>query len=328
MVVVGLQHVSRQLLLHKLVIRQVVVERPNHPVAVVVRTGTKAVELIPAALGEPGHVEPVPRPLLTVVLAGQQLVDHFLERLRRCVVDEGVDLLRRRWQPNEIEVCATDELLFRRRAVRLQLLSHLRGENKIVDRRLDARTVRHGGRRHRLQRLERPPFATLGNVDLTLRLDRHGSFARVGRTHVDPLHEVGNDLVRELSLRRHLDPVVLQRLDEPTFGRLPFDEGWPVLASDQRPGRRIEEQPRPDDLLRIACLHRMATVTVLHQHGPNLHLEELQPFLGCRLGQSGHRGERGRDRQESGDDPALSHSMVLTVCVQTACAQVAWNSNF
>ena len=67
----------------------------------------------------------------------------------------------------------------------------------------------------------------------------------------------------------------------------------------------------------------MADVTVLHEHGPNLHLEELLSFLGRSLSKSGHRQARGGGRQESGDDPTLSHSMVLTRCVQ-----VAGNSNF
>ena len=69
LIIVRLQFVARQLHAHELVVRHVVVQRANDPVAIVIRAGAEAVELVAATLGEPGDIEPMPGPAFAVTLA-------------------------------------------------------------------------------------------------------------------------------------------------------------------------------------------------------------------------------------------------------------------
>ena len=78
-------------------------------VAVAPGVGPDLVELVAVGVGVAGEVEPVPAPALAVVRRREQPVDHLLVGVGRLVVEERVDLLRRRRQAGQVEGDAADE---------------------------------------------------------------------------------------------------------------------------------------------------------------------------------------------------------------------------
>ena len=113
-VIIRQQLVAGQLHPHELVVRQIVVERANHPVAVVIRSGAKTIKFVTTAFSKPRDIEPMASPFFTVVRTFQQSVNHGFEGMRRRVVHKRVDLLRRWRQTDKIEICASNQLFFRR----------------------------------------------------------------------------------------------------------------------------------------------------------------------------------------------------------------------
>src|SRR5262249_60347514 len=68
----------------------------------------------PAHAGAPrsgvaNQCEPMARPSLAVMRAGEQTVDQSLPGPGRGVFDEGLDLFRSRWQAGQVEIGAADE---------------------------------------------------------------------------------------------------------------------------------------------------------------------------------------------------------------------------
>ena len=262
-----------------------------------VRSGPEAVELIPAALGKPRDVQPMPTPTLTVAFGLQQFVDHFLEGIRRGVLHERGNLFRSRRQTNQIEIRAADQLLFTDGTVGTQRFLFVLRSDEAVDGRSAPIRVLHVRRRDVFQRLERPELAAFFEIDHSLGRSWFATFARIGSTHVDPLREVSDDFVRQLSGRRHLQSVVLQRFDQQAVGPFAFDDDRAALATIQQPVGRIQVQ-LGFQFLGGASLVRMARVAMLGQHRADFLLEEFDPFGvgGLSL------GERGSDERCRDDD--------------------------
>ena len=86
----------------------VVVESPDHPVAIG-PDPPLAVLLIAVGVGIAGQVEPPPRPALAIPRAGKQSIDELFISLGAVVGDEGVELGWRRRQADQIEVDAPAE---------------------------------------------------------------------------------------------------------------------------------------------------------------------------------------------------------------------------
>ena len=101
--IIRIDFVAGKLLLHEAIIRLVVVERFDHVIAVAPHAGTIAVILEAVRLGVAHHVEPVLRPAFAVVRRRQQPIDELLIRIGCVIVDERIDLLRRRRQPGKVE---------------------------------------------------------------------------------------------------------------------------------------------------------------------------------------------------------------------------------
>ncbi len=99
----GKNHVTRQLLLHEPIVRQIAVQRAHHPVAIPPRLRPIRVLLVTVGLRVPHDVQPVARPFLPEPRARQQTVDHTLVRPRRIVRRKRLDLRRRRRQSGQIE---------------------------------------------------------------------------------------------------------------------------------------------------------------------------------------------------------------------------------
>ena len=93
------EQIAGQLRADELVVRQVVVERLDDPVAIQIRVRVRVVaalvgiERAVVVLAVARDVEPQPAPRLAVVRRRQQPIDDLCERVRRVVLLEGVDLL-------------------------------------------------------------------------------------------------------------------------------------------------------------------------------------------------------------------------------------------
>ena len=74
----GKQHVAGHLFLDEPAVRLVLVERPDHVIAVRPGVGARLVLVVAVGVAVMDHVEPVPAPALAVVRAGQQAVDQPL----------------------------------------------------------------------------------------------------------------------------------------------------------------------------------------------------------------------------------------------------------
>ena len=102
--------VGGDLQLDEPVVRHVVVERLDDPVAVApgfrVRLDRERVRLV---LGVAGHVEPVPRPRLAVARRREQPVDDLREGVGRVVLQERLDLVGRRRQAGQVERHPADQ---------------------------------------------------------------------------------------------------------------------------------------------------------------------------------------------------------------------------
>ena len=105
------EEVAGHLLDDKLVVGQVLVERPDQVVSVAVGERDVVIELVPRRFGEPDQVHPVPRPALAVVRRSKQTVDHPGERLSRRgrVVLKRRNLLGSRREADEVERRAADQ---------------------------------------------------------------------------------------------------------------------------------------------------------------------------------------------------------------------------
>ena len=98
-----LQQIAGDVFRDELVVGHVGVEGADDVIAVLVGVGDGVVELVAARLAVAHQVEPVPRPALAELRRRQQPIDHLLVGVRRLVLDEGVDLLRRRRQADQVE---------------------------------------------------------------------------------------------------------------------------------------------------------------------------------------------------------------------------------
>jgi len=89
---------------------------------------------------------------------------------------------------------------------------------------------------------------------------------------LDPLHEVGDDFVRQFTFRRHLHPVLVsQSLDDQTLLRFAGHDRRSGVAALFPSVATVELQPR------LQCLRigRVAFVAMLDEYRPNSLLEEF-----------------------------------------------------
>ena len=100
---VGEQDVGGDLLLDEPGVGLVGVERLDQVVAIGPGVGPDPVLVVAVGLGEMGQVHPVPRPPLAVVGAGEQPVDEPFVGVGGGVGQEGVDLLGRRREADQVE---------------------------------------------------------------------------------------------------------------------------------------------------------------------------------------------------------------------------------
>ena len=270
------QDVAGDLLADELVVRLVGVEGVDDVVAVAPGLGHGEVGRLAGRVGVADHVEPVPAPLLAVGRRRQQPVHELVESVRRAVGEEGVDLVRRRRQPGQVERDAADERELVGRRSRLQAaLAPRSGEEGVEG--------MAGGRRLRVaHRLERPV------LDGLHRLGGGGPSGPVA----DPAFQVGDGRGVERLVRRHrlrAGPA-LDRGDEQTFRGLAGDDGRPVVAAFGEARGRVEAQTGR------RLVGAVALDALVGQDGADLGLEE------------GVVGRRGGEREREPGGGRGSHA--------------------
>ena len=111
---------------------------------------------------------------------------------------------------------------------------------------------------------------------------------RPHRAILHPRREVGDFLLRELGLGRHLQVLVLvaNRLDEQALARLAGDERGARVAALEHGLTRVEQQAA----LHLLARRAVALETTLGKHGTNALLEELAALI-----RAGGRDEQAAD---------------------------------
>ena len=132
--IVGGHEIARDLRLHEDVVRHVLVESVNHPVAIAKGVGDGVrVGGVQALVGIACDIEPEAPPALAIARGSQQPVHHLREGIRRFVGEERVDFFRGGRQAGQIERRSTDEDPAVCRACRLQSLRFQAGEDETID---------------------------------------------------------------------------------------------------------------------------------------------------------------------------------------------------
>ena len=268
-VVAARQAIGGDLLGDEAIVGDVVVEGPDHVVAIGVRIGIPALfhEDVALRIGITGHIEPVPPPALAVAGAGQEPIDDLGEGVGIEVGLERRDLLRRGRQAGEVERRATDQGPLVGLRSRAHPLPFEAGEDEGVDRRLDPRPVPDRGRIDGADRLEGPvglrgPGLGVGGRDRPL---------RPGSAHLDPGRDRLDGRRGELAFGRHLDVFVRlpDGLDDQALVGLAWHDRRPVLPAFEDRLAGVEPEPR--------CLFArpVAFDARVGEDGADLRLEEL-----------------------------------------------------
>ena len=149
------EHVPGELLDGELVKRQVVIDRPDHPVP---PGPDRALGILCVAgrISVAGQVQPDTRPALPVGLRGEQAVDQGLVSSGALVIDESLDLLEGWRQPGEIERQPANDGVAVGLGSRLQSLLVKPPENEWVDRITHPARVGDLPRFHRRRGLKGP----------------------------------------------------------------------------------------------------------------------------------------------------------------------------
>jgi hypothetical protein len=101
--------VAGELLFDERVVRLVVIEAPDHVIAITPRIGTVRIVFITVGLREAHHVQPMAAPLFAIVGRGEQAIDHLFPRIGRFVIHEVIDFPKGWRQTREVEGDAANE---------------------------------------------------------------------------------------------------------------------------------------------------------------------------------------------------------------------------
>ena len=278
----------------------VAVQGVDDVVAVAEGVGEGDVLVEAVRVGVAGDVEPVAAPAFAVVGRGEEPVDDPGEGVGALVGQEVLDLGFRRGQADQVERGAAEKRApvgwrHRREAAFLEAR-----QDEAIEGMADPVLVLDVGQRRVFDPPERPVFAAgavverLGGSRGDHRLLPAG--ARVGSAAPDPLLEVGDDVRRQLAVRRHLgETLVVERLDhQAVLGRPRDDHGAAVPAGAH--AFRVEQDQPAADLRGVAAV---ALVAALDEDRPDLRLEELE-VGGIDLGRAGDRSDRRQPGKEEG----------------------------
>ena len=220
------------------IVGKIAVESLHHPVPVAIGVGIGIVPgVVEPVVGIAGQIQPVAPPALSVVRRGQQAVDHLGEGQRRAVPDEGLHLLRRGGQADQVQAGPPYEYPPPCRFHRTHSLGLQPGQDESIDGRPGPLTVCGCGRRRLADGLEAPEGPLFGSdavgvAVFTLRLRRLVLRFRPEGARADPGLQVA-DLVGIQGIPgRHLETGVgaPDRLDQQAGLRVPRKDGGTRLA--------------------------------------------------------------------------------------------------
>src|SRR5262245_7571313 len=147
--------------------RHPVVECPDDEVAIMKGGRAVVVMLESVALREPGKVQPVPGPALTVPGGLEKFVDHLCESARRFILQKRLDVFWRGWDPDQIEIRPADERSLCAGRVGTDAAILQLGQDESVDVRLRPFLILNLWRRYPEKRLVSPVLPR-GGRDLLL----------------------------------------------------------------------------------------------------------------------------------------------------------------
>ena len=272
--------VAGELLLHELIVRLVVIERANHVIAIAPCVPVDQVLVETVGIGIAGHIEPVPRPALSIMRRGQQAVYHLCKRIGTVVGKERLHFLRRRGQPGQIECRAADQRALVGGRRRLQAFLFERAQNESVDRRLDPRGILHGRRFRRHRRYEGPVFRR-GHFGAGFRGSAPGS------THFDPSSDERDIAVLQLAGRRHFQAARLHhRIHQKALGGLARNHRGAARAALDQVLAAVNPQPAHPGGRGVAGL------ALAREQGPYVGFEECGSVF-LRIGNGWHRNQAG-----------------------------------
>ena len=290
LVVAERQPVGSQLLHDELVVGQVLVERPDHIIAVGVGIRISALfrEDVTLGVGIAGDVEPVTAPAFAVARRGQQTVHQLLVGVGVEVADERLDFFRRRRQADQVERNPADQgAAVGRLRWRQALLLHL-GEDKGVDGILHPRRVLHGRRLRPSHWLERPVMlagVVHGHFGSG---DGHAVRPRGAHLHPGRQYLYGRRRQRRTRRRRHLVFAVLANgVNEIAIVRIAGDDDGAGIGALEEGRFGVEAQSA------ALLVGAVAGHAIVGQHGADARLEEL--------GGVGVGGVGGAARRQQGE---------------------------
>ena len=131
--IVGSQRVTGNLVAQKLVIRHVGVQRLDDPVAIAPGVVAPLIAFESVRVGVMSDVQPVPRPPLAVMRRIEQPFDEAFIRIWITIVDERLDLFRRRGETEQIKRQPPNQRPPVRLRRRNQFVRFEPRENKLID---------------------------------------------------------------------------------------------------------------------------------------------------------------------------------------------------
>ena len=296
----GLDLVPGKLPADEISVGQVVVQRANDPVAIVICPRPKTIEFISAAFRKAHNIQPVASPAFAILGAREEPVHELPERGGRLVLEKCIQFLRRRRQSREIEECPAGEFLAAHRCGGCHARLFLLCKNETVHRGTHPCRILHSRRRHPCQGHERAEPAPLCDVDFAFCASlRTGP--RVGRPHLDPLRKVRDDRFRKLRLRRHFHVGIAppHRLYQQARVRLAQHDRRPCVAAHEHALAGIQEKPALQLALCLG-LRRMAFVAGLRENRTDPLFKKCQAV---RRGRRRRQFCRERHRGENNGDP-------------------------
>ena len=265
--------VSGQLVQQESIIGQVVVERVNHPVAVLVRKRRRKVRRLTGRIGVTNHVQPVASPADAVLRRFQQTINDSPKRPGLFVRDERPHVCRRGRQPGQVERRSPNQrspigLGSRIEARQFQTILH-KPVNVVSD--AESVSVRRLGISDRLKRPETPfGFGDRSSPQPGTAIGQHHSL-RPGGSVPNPSLQIGNFQATQFCFGRHFHfALATNRLHQPTPRRIPGHDHSATIAAPEQASLRIKPQAALS-LLRTVALH-----TPGDQQWPDPVLEECQ----------------------------------------------------
>ncbi len=208
--VFGIHQVARELSFDEAIVRHIVVEGLDHPIAITIGVGVGAItsgerlETAVIVFAEAGDIEPLAAPALAIVGRGEETIDQFGVSVWRNVLFESSDLFRRGGKAGEVEGGPADQVMLAGLANGMEAFLFQPGKDEPINFGASPASVFDGGRGLILKGLEGPEVpAFRGDGVLTVGLGENGGAFRPDSSGLDPGLESFDIGGLELAALRH-----------------------------------------------------------------------------------------------------------------------------